>query len=46
MPVADCELRLSASFGASEYRADDICIEELMARADVALYQAKEEGRN
>jgi diguanylate cyclase (GGDEF)-like protein len=46
IPVGDCELRLSASFGVSEFHVDDISIEEMMARADVALYQAKEQGRN
>jgi two-component system, sensor histidine kinase LadS len=39
-------LPLSASFGVAERCAADLSIEQLIARADAALYQAKHAGRN
>lgn len=37
--------RVTVSLGCAEYRADET-LPDLVARADVALYQAKREGRN
>jgi diguanylate cyclase (GGDEF)-like protein len=37
--------RLTASLGCAEYYADE-SLDDLVARADAALYQAKREGRN
>ena len=38
--------RISASLGVATVMAGDETLEELLRRADVALYQAKETGRN
>lgn len=40
------QIRISASFGVSEYLTTDSSIEDTMLRCDLALYQAKREGRN
>ncbi|RZI57028.1 MAG: diguanylate cyclase [Rubrivivax sp.] len=37
---------LTASFGVTALRAEDLRIEELLGRADQALYRAKDGGRN
>lgn len=37
---------VSASFGATQLRAEDRSIDDLIKRADQALYEAKEAGRN
>jgi len=39
-------LPLTVSIGVSEWRADEDDVASLLARADAALYQAKEAGRN
>lgn len=39
-------LFVSASFGVAIYRADDSHYEQVLNRADAALYDAKEQGRN
>jgi len=40
------ELKITASFGVSTVRSDDDSIDRALARADVALYRAKADGRN
>jgi diguanylate cyclase (GGDEF)-like protein len=40
------QLRVTISLGVAEYRKEFTSPEELVAAADRALYQAKEEGRN
>lgn len=37
---------ITASFGVAEFRKSDKTIDKLLSRADGALYQAKENGRN
>lgn len=39
-------LSISASFGVTERRPEDTAIDEMIERADAALYQAKHAGRN
>ena len=39
-------LNLTASFGIAEYRTEDTSLEVLIKRADKAMYQAKQEGKN
>jgi len=47
LSVADGSvIALSASFGVSESRPDDANSEQVLRRADQALYQAKHQGRN
>ena len=43
---ADIPVYITVSVGLSKYRPGEDTVEELIARADKALYQAKEEGRN
>jgi polar amino acid transport system substrate-binding protein len=38
-------MKVTASFGVTDYR-DDEMLEETIKRADLALYQAKHDGRN
>jgi diguanylate cyclase (GGDEF)-like protein len=40
------EVRCTCSVGISELRPDDFTIDDVMRRADVALYEAKRAGRN
>lgn len=40
------EIQLSVSIGISSYQVDDLDFDELFSRADKALYQAKNAGRN
>lgn len=40
------ELRITASFGVTSIRANDTRIDDMISRADIALYEAKEGGRN
>lgn len=42
----ECSFQLTASFGISSLRKEDKKIDDLIARADAALYQAKENGRD
>jgi len=46
IPAIASDLNLSVSIGVAEYRSDDSSIEDVISRADAALYQAKEQGRN
>lgn len=39
------DINLSSSFGIAQYK-DELSIDELIKRADTALYKAKENGRN
>lgn len=41
-----CALPVSISLGVAQWTADDKSAEELLSRADQALYQSKETGRN
>lgn len=40
------EIQFSASFGVTMLMPDDICLEQILERGDIALYQAKHQGRN
>jgi diguanylate cyclase (GGDEF)-like protein len=40
------DVRCTCSIGVSEVRADDLSIDDAMRRADVALYEAKRNGRD
>ncbi len=46
MRIAGVELRVTGSIGVAYYPADGISAESLMARADAAMYCAKQRGRN
>lgn len=39
-------IHFTVSLGVAEFDADDPLLESLMVRADIALYQAKKDGRN
>jgi diguanylate cyclase (GGDEF)-like protein len=43
---ADKTIQITASFGVAQKVVEDISIDALIARADKALYQAKENGKN
>ncbi len=45
-PLADNAYTLSASIGGVMYPADGDAIDELLRKADMAMYHAKEQGRN
>jgi diguanylate cyclase (GGDEF)-like protein/PAS domain S-box-containing protein len=44
--LAGCEFSLSSSIGVAVYPEDGLDAETLLDRADMAMYRAKEEGRN
>lgn len=46
IPTSAGPLRVTVSLGVSEYRQQDTRLEELIDRADHALYSAKQKGRN
>ncbi len=46
MTIPACKVRMTASLGVANLRADDIGTTTLLRRVDTALYQAKQDGRN
>ena len=40
------KVRITVSLGVATLRGEIMCLEELIAEADKALYKAKETGRN
>ena len=46
LPIDGIELKISASIGISEFRDGDDSIDQVISRADQALYRAKQLGRN
>lgn len=44
--AAEARVPVSASFGVAEYGPSDASIDQVMARADRALYRSKADGRN
>ena len=44
--LEDCEYQSSASIGISLFCNQDVTVDELLKRADTAMYQAKNAGRN
>ena len=46
MPDSNCDIGLTMSFGVSCLRKDDTSVDAVIARADAALYEAKNAGRN
>ncbi len=46
MPHLRNDVILSASFGVTRLQPGDTTLEQLLSRADHALYQAKNSGRN
>ncbi len=46
IPHKECKIRMTISIGASQSSKDDLSIDEVLQRADLALYRAKENGRN
>lgn len=46
MSLQTAELRVTVSIGCADVRASDTTAQELVARADAALYRAKHAGRN
>ncbi len=45
-PVGDTEMRITVSIGISPYMSETAGPDEMLAQADIALYRAKDEGRN
>jgi diguanylate cyclase (GGDEF)-like protein len=46
MDVGEDPLRMTASFGVSTISRNDTCLEDIVLRADRALYRSKRAGRN
>ena len=42
----DTEMRITVSIGISPYMSETVGPDEMLAQADIALYRAKDEGRN
>ena len=45
-PLGDMEMHISASIGISPYMSETAGPDEMLAQADLALYRAKDEGRD
>jgi diguanylate cyclase (GGDEF)-like protein/PAS domain S-box-containing protein len=45
-PLGDTEMRITVSIGISPYMSETMGPDEMLAYADIALYRAKDEGRN
>jgi diguanylate cyclase (GGDEF)-like protein/PAS domain S-box-containing protein len=45
-PLGDTEMRITVSIGISPYMSETAGPDEMLAHADIALYRAKDEGRN
>ena len=45
-PLGDTEMRITVSIGISPYISETVGPDEMLAQADIALYRAKDEGRN
>ena len=45
-PLGDREMRITVSIGISPYMSETVGPDEMLAQADIALYRAKDEGRN
>ena len=46
IPFGDQFIRVTVSIGLTELKADELSLSSIMHRADLAMYQAKEKGRN
>ena len=45
-PLGDTEMRITVSIGISPFISETVEPDEMLAQADIALYRAKDEGRN
>ena len=45
-PLGDSEMRITVSIGIAPYMSETAGPDEMLAQADIALYRAKDEGRN
>ena len=45
-PLGDTEMRITVSIGISPFISETVGPDEMLAQADIALYRAKDEGRN
>ena len=45
-PLGDTEMRITVSIGISPCMSETVGPDEMLAQADIALYRAKDEGRN
>ncbi|UQB43072.1 EAL domain-containing protein [Thiomicrospira microaerophila] len=45
-PIADMGYRITPSIGVTIFSGDEVGIDELLKRADIAMYEAKTSGRN
>ena len=45
-PLGDTEMRITVSIGISPCKSETVGPDEMLAQADIALYRAKDEGRN
>ena len=45
-PLGDTEMRITVSIGISPWMSETAGPDEMLAQADIALYRAKDDGRN